>query len=94
MGAITPLAEINVFVIKWIAPKISLETVFKRILPILAALIIVTMILIIFPGIATFLTFLQLLAKRPDVAERCNSKDADVILLNLKLSIWKPGAHK
>jgi hypothetical protein len=87
MGAITPLAEINVFVIKGIAPKIPLETIFKRILPFLAAVIIVTMILIIFLGIATFLTSLQLLAKRPGLAERCSSKDADVILLNLKLSI-------
>ena len=55
MGVITPPVGVNVFVIKGIAPDIPLETIFKGILPFLAALIIVTVILIIFPGIATFL---------------------------------------
>ncbi len=55
MGVITPPVGVNVFVIKGIAPDVPLETIFKGILPFLAALIIVTIILIVFPQIATFL---------------------------------------
>jgi C4-dicarboxylate transporter DctM subunit len=55
MGVITPPVGVNVFVIKGIAPDIPLETIFKGILPFLAALIVVTAILVIFPQIATFL---------------------------------------
>ena len=55
MGAITPPVGINVYVIKGIAPDVPLETIFKGILPFLWALIVVTIILIFFPGIATFL---------------------------------------
>jgi len=55
MGVITPPVGVNVFVIKGIAPDVPLETIFKGIFPFLAALIIVTIILIIFPQIATFL---------------------------------------
>jgi tripartite ATP-independent transporter DctM subunit len=55
MGVITPPVGVNVFVIKGIAPDVPLETIFKGILPFLAALIIVTVILIAFPQIATFL---------------------------------------
>ena len=55
MGVITPPVGVNVFVIKGIAPDVPLETIFKGIFPFLAALIIVTVILIIFPQIATFL---------------------------------------
>jgi C4-dicarboxylate transporter DctM subunit len=55
MGVITPPVGVNVFVIKGIAPNVPLETIFKGIFPFLVALIIVTIILIVFPGIATFL---------------------------------------
>jgi len=55
MGVITPPVGVNVFVIKGIAPEIPLETIFKGIFPFLAALIIVTIILVFFPQIATFL---------------------------------------
>ncbi len=55
MGVITPPVGVNVFVIKGIAPEVPLETIFKGIFPFLAALIIVTVILLIFPQIATFL---------------------------------------
>jgi C4-dicarboxylate transporter DctM subunit len=55
MGVITPPVGVNVFVIKGIAPDVPLETIFKGIFPFLAALIIVTVILIFFPQIATFL---------------------------------------
>jgi C4-dicarboxylate transporter DctM subunit len=55
MGVLTPPVGVNVFVIKGIAPDVPLEHIFKGILPFLAALIIVTTILVIFPQIATFL---------------------------------------
>jgi len=55
MGVITPPVGVNVFVIKGIAPDVPLETIFKGIFPFLAALIIVTIILVFFPQIATFL---------------------------------------
>jgi len=55
MGVITPPVGVNVFVIKGIAPDIPMETIFKGIFPFLGALIICTIILMIFPQIATFL---------------------------------------
>jgi TRAP-type C4-dicarboxylate transport system permease large subunit len=55
MGAITPPVGINVYVIKGIAPDVPLEKIFKGIFPFLYALIVVTIILITFPKIATFL---------------------------------------
>jgi tripartite ATP-independent transporter DctM subunit len=55
MGAITPPVGINVYVIKGIAPDVPLEKIFKGIFPFLYALIVVTIILIIFPTIVTFL---------------------------------------
>jgi tripartite ATP-independent transporter DctM subunit len=55
MGVITPPVGVNVFVIKGIVPDVPLERIFKGIFPFLAALIIVTIILMVFPQIATFL---------------------------------------
>jgi C4-dicarboxylate transporter DctM subunit len=55
MGVITPPVGVNVFVIKGIAPNVPLEHIFKGIFPFLAALIIATAILMVFPQIATFL---------------------------------------
>jgi C4-dicarboxylate transporter DctM subunit len=55
MGVLTPPVGVNVFVIKGIAPDVPLEHIFKGIFPFLAALIIVTVILLIFPQIATYL---------------------------------------
>ncbi|MBW1717086.1 MAG: TRAP transporter large permease [Deltaproteobacteria bacterium] len=55
MGVITPPVGVNVFVIKGIAPDVALHIIFKGIFPFLAALIIVTAILVFFPQIATFL---------------------------------------
>ncbi len=55
MGVITPPVGVNVFVIKGIAPEIPLEIIFRGIMPFLAGLIIMTIILFIFPQIATFL---------------------------------------
>ena len=55
MGVITPPVGVNVFVIKGIAPDIPLNTIFKGIFPFLYALIILTIIIMFFPQIATFL---------------------------------------
>jgi len=55
MGVITPPVGVNVFVIKGIAPDIPLERIFRGILPFLAALIIFTIVMMIFPQIATVL---------------------------------------
>ena len=55
MGVITPPVGVNVFVIKGIAPDVPLETIFKGIFPFLVTLIIATVILLVFPQIATFL---------------------------------------
>ncbi|MFH1488340.1 MAG: TRAP transporter large permease subunit, partial [Pseudomonadota bacterium] len=55
MGVITPPVGVNVFVIKGIAPDIPLQLIFKGIFPFLWALILLTIIIVIFPQIATFL---------------------------------------
>ena len=55
MGVITPPVGVNVFVLKGIAPEVPLEIIFRGIFPFLVALIIVTIILVLFPQIATFL---------------------------------------
>ncbi len=55
MGVITPPVGVNVFVIKGIAPDIPLHIIFRGIFPFLAALIILTILLMIFPQIATYL---------------------------------------
>jgi C4-dicarboxylate transporter DctM subunit len=55
MGVITPPVGVNVFVIKGIAPDIPLETIFTGIFPFLGALVILTILITVFPAIATFL---------------------------------------
>jgi C4-dicarboxylate transporter, DctM subunit len=55
MGVITPPVGVNVFVIKGIAPDIPLHIIFRGILPFLVALVIVTIIMVLIPQIATFL---------------------------------------
>jgi TRAP-type C4-dicarboxylate transport system permease large subunit len=55
MGVVTPPVGVNVFVIKGIAPDIPLHLIFRGILPFLIALILMTILLIIFPQMATFL---------------------------------------
>lgn len=55
MGVITPPVGMNVYIIKGIAPEIPLEVIFRGIWPFLFALIVCIILLIIFPGIATFL---------------------------------------
>jgi tripartite ATP-independent transporter DctM subunit len=55
MGVISPPEGVNVFVIKAIAPDVPLQTIFKGVLPFLAAMVVCAVIIMIFPIIATFL---------------------------------------
>lgn len=55
MGVITPPVGMNVYIIKGVAPEIPLETIFKGVWPFLGTIVILLILLMIFPGIATFL---------------------------------------
>jgi C4-dicarboxylate transporter DctM subunit len=55
MGVITPPVGINVYVVHGIARDVPLETIFKGVIPLLAALIICNILLLLFPEIALFL---------------------------------------
>jgi C4-dicarboxylate transporter, DctM subunit len=55
MGVITPPVGVNVFVIKGIAPDIPLHVIFRGIFPFLGGLILLTVLLMVFPQIATYL---------------------------------------
>jgi C4-dicarboxylate transporter DctM subunit len=55
MGVITPPVGVNVYVIKGVAGDVPLETIFRGIFPFLVAIIVCTIVLIIFPQIALFL---------------------------------------
>lgn len=59
IGQITPPVGINVYVMKGVAPDIPLGTIFKGILPFLIADICHVTVLILIPGIATFLPSLM-----------------------------------
>jgi C4-dicarboxylate transporter, DctM subunit len=55
MGVITPPVGVNVFVIKGIAPEVPLHQIFRGIFPFLGALVVLTLLIMAFPQIATFL---------------------------------------
>lgn len=55
MGVITPPVGINVYVIKAIAPEVPMNTIFSGIFPFLWALILLTVLVVFIPEIATFL---------------------------------------
>jgi C4-dicarboxylate transporter, DctM subunit len=55
MGVITPPVGVNVFVIKGIAPEVPLNLIFRGIFPFLYAIILLTVVVVLFPGIATYL---------------------------------------
>jgi C4-dicarboxylate transporter DctM subunit len=55
MGVITPPVGINVYVLQGVAGDIPLEVIFRGIIPFLVALVLCTVLLIIFPQIALFL---------------------------------------
>lgn len=55
MGVITPPVGMNVFIIKGVAKDIQLEKIFKGVWPFLIALCACIFLLLVFPGIVTFL---------------------------------------
>ena len=55
MGVITPPVGINVYVVHGVARDVPLETIFKGVMPMFAALIICNILLLLFPEIALFL---------------------------------------
>lgn len=55
MSLITPPVGVNVFVLSGVAKEIPMSTMFKGILPFWAAMFICILILLIFPGIVTYL---------------------------------------
>ena len=59
MGVITPPVGMNVYVIKGVAPEVSLETIFKGIWPFLLAIVACIVLLMLFPPLATYLPSLM-----------------------------------
>jgi C4-dicarboxylate transporter DctM subunit len=55
MGVITPPVGINVYVVHGVAREVPLETIFKGVMPLFAALIICNILILLFPEIALFL---------------------------------------
>ncbi|MBN2851721.1 MAG: TRAP transporter large permease [Clostridia bacterium] len=55
MGVITPPVGMNVFIIKGVAKDIPIETIFKGVWPFLIALFVCLGLLLLFPGMVTFL---------------------------------------
>ena len=55
IGLITPPVGLNVFVINGVAPDLTLKTIFKGIMPFIAASTLAILLLILFPGIATYI---------------------------------------
>jgi len=59
MGQITPPVGINVFVISGVAKDVPMMTIFKGVVPFLFVQGLIILILIIFPGLATYLPSLM-----------------------------------
>jgi len=55
MGVITPPVGINVYVVHGVTRDVPLETIFKGVMPLFAALIICNILILLFPEIALFL---------------------------------------
>ncbi len=55
MGMITPPVGLNVFVVKGVARDVPMATVFRGVMPFLAAMLVTLLLIIIFPAIATYL---------------------------------------
>jgi TRAP-type C4-dicarboxylate transport system permease large subunit len=55
MGMITPPVGLNVFVVKGVARDVPMATVFRGVMPFLLAMIVALLLIIAFPGIATFI---------------------------------------
>ncbi|WP_300457298.1 TRAP transporter large permease [Desulfobacula sp.] len=55
MGVITPPVGVNVYVVNGVAKDVSLQTIFRGVMPMLLALIVCNFLLIFFPQIVLFL---------------------------------------
>lgn len=55
MGVITPPVGLNVYVVQSVATEVPLETIFKGTMPLLFAIILITVVLIFVPQLALFL---------------------------------------
>ena len=55
MGLITPPVGVNVFVIAGVAREVPMYTIFRGIIPFVLAMLVLVLLLLIFPGLATFL---------------------------------------
>ncbi len=55
IGVITPPVGINVYVVQSVARDVPLGVIFKGVLPLLAALIATTLLIVFFPKIVLFL---------------------------------------
>jgi C4-dicarboxylate transporter DctM subunit len=55
IGLIHPPVGMNVFVIKSMVPDIDFTTIFKGVLPFVAALIFALIVIVVFPQMATWL---------------------------------------
>ena len=55
MGIITPPVGVNVYIVKGLDVEIPLEEIFIGVIPFILALVVGTIIMIAFPGLATFL---------------------------------------
>ncbi|WP_138419597.1 TRAP transporter large permease [Aquibacillus sediminis] len=55
MGVITPPVGVNVYIIKGVVKDVKVEQIFKGIWPFLIVIILVTLLMLLVPGIATYL---------------------------------------
>jgi TRAP-type C4-dicarboxylate transport system permease large subunit len=55
LGLITPPIGMNVFVIKGMAPEVSLNTIYAGVLPFCVAQVLLIVLIVLFPAIATWL---------------------------------------
>jgi C4-dicarboxylate transporter DctM subunit len=55
IGVITPPVGVNVYIVNGVAQDVPLQTIFKGVLPLLAALIAGTLLMLPFPQLALFL---------------------------------------
>ncbi len=55
MGQITPPVGINVFALSSVAPDVPMGSIFKYILPFFSGMLLLIIVLVIFPGLATWL---------------------------------------
>jgi C4-dicarboxylate transporter DctM subunit len=55
IGAVTPPVGINVYVVKGIDPEVTMETIFRGVMPFLVPMVITLAILALFPQVVTFL---------------------------------------